>query len=113
MGFSIKSNASTGASSRRRQSEILSREDLSRYPQWAQAFGSKRKDRRYYELVEDTINPEFKYGYFGLREGDGSVSAFQPFFIVDQDILPAPIPGSHLWWEASGAFGLASWFCGR
>jgi hypothetical protein len=87
MGFSIKSNAFISTSSHRGQSEVLSREDLSHYPQWAEAFGSKRKDRRYYELVEDTINPEFKYGYFGLRDGEGSVSAFQPFFIVDQDIL--------------------------
>ena len=42
-------------------------------------MAANEKDRRYYELIEDTINPEFKYGYFGLRDERGSMSAFQPF----------------------------------
>jgi hypothetical protein len=83
----MKPNGSGVTSPEPSQIEILSRADLSRYPQWTRAFASKRKDRRYYELIEDTINPEFTYGYFGLRDEDGSISAFQPFFIVEQDIL--------------------------
>src|SRR5271166_317259 len=87
MGHSMKPNGLSISSSRRSRIEVISRAELSRYPQWAQAFASKRKDRRYYELIEDTINPEFKYGYFGLRDEYGAISAFQPFFIVDQDIV--------------------------
>ena len=75
------------ASPHRSQIEVLSRAELCHHPQWTRAFCSKRKDRRYYELIEDTINPEFKYGYFGLRDERGLITAFQPFFLVDQDIL--------------------------
>ena len=85
--WSFSSEHSSVQGSSRSQVVVLSRAELSRCPHWMQAFRSKRKDRRYYEVVEDTINPEFKYGYFGLRDEFGSISAFQPFFIVDQDIL--------------------------
>ena len=46
-----------------------------------------RKDRRYYELVEDTIDQGFDYRYFGLRDALGQVRAIQPFFINDQDLV--------------------------
>ena len=58
--------------------EILKRAELGHCPKWTEAFRGSRKDRRYYEVVEDTINPEFNYGYFGLREEAGSMSC-SPF----------------------------------
>ena len=48
---------------------------------------SKRKDHRYYELVEDTIQPDFVFRYFAIKDEDGSVRAVQPFFVIDQDLL--------------------------
>jgi hypothetical protein len=54
---------------------------------WASAFAGKHKDRRYYELVEDTIQPDFVFRYFAIKDDDGSVRAVQPFFIIDQDLL--------------------------
>jgi hypothetical protein len=69
------------------QVDVLSRAELSSCPRWGHAFSGKRKDRRYYEVVEDTINPEFKYRYFVLRDERGMICAIQPFFILDQDLL--------------------------
>ncbi len=59
---------------------------------WATAFGSQAKDRRYYELVEDTIHEEFDYRYFIVRDEMGEVCAIQPFFILDLDLLVGTKP---------------------
>lgn len=67
--------------------EICRRRDLTRCLHWPQAFATERKDHRYYEIIEDTIHPEFDYHYFVVRDGSGSVCAVQPFFVLDQDLL--------------------------
>ena len=35
--------------------EVVSRAELAESGHWPSAFAGKRKDRRYYELVEDTL----------------------------------------------------------
>jgi hypothetical protein len=72
--------------------EVASRLDAMQYKHWANAFGSEAKDRRYYELVEDTIHAEFDYRYFIVRDGNGEISAIQPFFILDLDLLVGAKP---------------------
>jgi len=67
--------------------EIISRCELQQCPQWRRSFASQHKDRRYYEVVEDTIHPEFRYLYFAARDCGGEIRAIQPFFVIDQDIL--------------------------
>ena len=67
--------------------EIIPRRELQQCPQWQRAFASQHKDSRYYEIVEDTLHPEFDYLYFAVRDCAGEVRAIQPFFILDQDIL--------------------------
>jgi hypothetical protein len=67
--------------------EVIGRDDLQRCPRWQVAFANERKDHRYYELVEDTLHPEFEYRYFVLRDAIGQISAVQPFFLLDQDLL--------------------------
>ena len=67
--------------------EIISSRELRQCPQWQRAFASQHKDSRYYEIVEDTIHPEFDYLYFAVRDPDAEIRAIQPFFILDQDIL--------------------------
>jgi hypothetical protein len=67
--------------------EIADRDDIARLPYWQSALGNERKDRRYYELIEDTLHPEFDYHYFVLRDGAGEVCAIEPFFVLDQDML--------------------------
>jgi hypothetical protein len=64
----------------------VSREELEQTPQWHEAFSAGRKDRRYYELVEDTIRDGFDYGYLTIKDSTGRVCAIQPFFILDQDL---------------------------
>jgi hypothetical protein len=66
---------------------VVSRRQLQNCPHWQRAFASQHKDHRYYEIVEDTIHPEFDYRYFVLRDHQGEIQAIQPFFILDQDIL--------------------------
>jgi predicted N-acyltransferase len=54
---------------------------------WRSAFRHLRKDSRYYEIVEDTICPEFDYRYFAIKDESGLLFAVQPFFLLDQDLL--------------------------
>jgi hypothetical protein len=65
----------------------MSRADLALCSHWQRAFAGKRKDRRYYELVEDTIRQGFDYRYFAIEDEHGEVIAIQPFFLLDQDLV--------------------------
>jgi hypothetical protein len=61
-------------------------------PHWQNAFASQHKDHRYYDLLDETIRPEFQYLYFVMRDSRGRITAIQPFFIVEQDILTGVRP---------------------
>src|SRR5690348_16486255 len=65
---------------------LVSRAELRRCHHWKRAFVGKRKDHRYYELVEDTLQQGFDYRYFAVKDAHGEVRAVQPFFILDQDL---------------------------
>lgn len=67
--------------------DVISRQQLQNCGQWQMAFATQHKDRRYYEIVEDTIHPEFDYRYFAIRNPENDITAIQPFFILDQDLL--------------------------
>ena len=71
---------------------VISRHQLQNCRYWQQAFASQHKDHRYYEIVGDTLHPEFDYLYFAFRDSRGEVRAVQPFFILDQDILAGARP---------------------
>lgn len=71
---------------------VVSRAGLAGCAGWQEAFGARRKDHRFYELVEDTIRPGFDYRYFVLTDRSGVVRGFQPFFILDQDLLAGVLP---------------------
>jgi hypothetical protein len=66
---------------------VVTRDELARCGHWAAAFCDQRKDHRYYELVEDTICPDFEYRYVAVKDADGEIRAVQPFFVLDQDML--------------------------
>jgi hypothetical protein len=66
---------------------VVSRAELAEFSHWRSAFAGKRKDHRFYELVEDTIRQEFEYWYFTIENEQGAVRAIQPFFILDQDLI--------------------------
>jgi hypothetical protein len=63
---------------------IAGRDEVASLQRWQSAFAGERKDRRYYELLEDTIEG-FDYGYLVAGSGD-NVSAVQPYFVIDQDL---------------------------
>jgi hypothetical protein len=67
--------------------DVVSRDELRDCPRWRCAFATQHKDRRYYEIAEDTLHPEFDYRYFVITNPAGEIAAIQPFFILDQDIL--------------------------
>jgi Peptidogalycan biosysnthesis/recognition len=67
--------------------DVYKRQELIQCERWSHAFATKRKDHRYYELVEDTIHSDFDYLYFVIKDCRGTVCAIQPFFIIDQDLL--------------------------
>ena len=72
--------------------EVLTSHHLQHCPHWKSAFASQHKDHRYYEIVADTLHPEFRYLYFALRDAQRQIQAIQPFFILDQDILAGARP---------------------
>ena len=72
--------------------DIVARHYLQRCEHWQHAFASQHKDHRYYEIVADTLHPEFLYLFFTLRDERGKIRAIQPFFILDQDILAGARP---------------------
>lgn len=84
---------------------VLTREEVMRCRHWAQAFATERKDHRYYELVEDTIQPEFDFRYFVIQDESGEVLAVQPFFLLDQDMLA----GTSRWMQSSAEFIRRVW----
>jgi Acetyltransferase (GNAT) domain len=66
---------------------VATRAEIATMGAWMTAFSGQYKDRRYYEIVEETLHPEFNYRYFVLRDRSGQPRAIQPFFVLDQDIL--------------------------
>jgi hypothetical protein len=72
---------------------VVTREGLRTLPAWHHAFARQRKDHRYYELIEDTLHPEFDYRYFICSDAQNAVCAVQPFFLLDQDLLSGAAPG--------------------
>nr|WP_172626871.1 GNAT family N-acetyltransferase [Bradyrhizobium ivorense] len=65
----------------------MTRGDIADCPAWAASFADLRKDRRYYEILEDTLGDGVEYRYFAIIDRAGCIQAVQPFFLLDQDIL--------------------------
>lgn len=66
--------------------KIAARSEIAGLLRWRTAFAGERKDRRFYELVEDTLTDGFDYGYLVVDDGK-EICAIQPFFVVDQDLV--------------------------
>jgi predicted N-acyltransferase len=71
---------------------VATRQQLEQVPAWSRAFARQRKDRRFYEIVEDTIQQGFDYRYFVLEDRQGTVRGIQPFFLLRQDLLQGSGP---------------------
>jgi hypothetical protein len=72
--------------------EVVTRREVMQSRHWVNAFSLEAKDRRYYELIEDTIHDEFDYRYFVVRDAAGEICAAQPCFVLDQDLLVGAKP---------------------
>ena len=66
---------------------LVTRHELSTCPHWQTAFSDKLKDRRYYELLEDTVREGYDYRYFAVENSRREIFAVQPFFLLHQDIV--------------------------
>ncbi len=66
---------------------VVSRAELRNHPVWRSTFAASRKDHRYYEILEDTVQDRFDYKYFLITDDRGEALAVQPFFVMDQDML--------------------------
>ncbi len=68
---------------------LATRAEIEDCPAWKNAFPRSRKDHRYFQIVEDTIDQGFQYRYLVLEDPRGEVKAIQPIFLVDQDLVAA------------------------
>jgi predicted N-acyltransferase len=72
--------------------KIVSRAELQNCDAWKRAFRNKCKDRRYYEIVEETLEGDFEHHYLQLEDDSGNVRAIQPVFFVRQNLVEG-VPG--------------------
>ena len=59
---------------------------------WQRALRNKCKNRRYYEIVEDTLECGFEHHYLLLENRSGNIIAVQPVFFVRQNLIEG-VPG--------------------
>jgi predicted N-acyltransferase len=71
---------------------IVTRAELDRSEAWKQAFESRCKDHRFYEIVEETLANDFEHRYWLLEDSEGKVRAIQPVFFVRQNLVEG-VPG--------------------
>lgn len=67
--------------------KIVTCGEIAGCPAWAATFADRRKDHRYYEILEDTLCDRVEYRYFAIIDQAARIQAVQPFFLLDQDIL--------------------------
>src|ERR1700760_1607058 len=68
-------------------------------PLWKQAFAGKRKDHRYYDIVEDTMHPEITHRYLMITDQLGQSGIVQPFFVTSIDMCEGVSRGVKSWIE--------------
>jgi len=75
----------------RRDVEVVSRLEAMQYQHWTNAFGSEAKDRRYYELVEDTIHDELNIATSSSATTAARFARFNRFYPrLDCWLAPSP-----------------------
>ena len=66
---------------------VVSLAELQGCAAWQNAFASKCKDHRFYEIVEQTLDAKFEHHYLLLEDHGGNTRAIQPFFFVQQNLV--------------------------
>jgi len=67
--------------------KVLQLLELQNCDAWKRALQNKCKDRRYYEIVEETLECGFEHRYLLLEDGFGKARAIQPVFFVRQNLV--------------------------
>jgi hypothetical protein len=79
---------------------VAKRNEIRLSPLWQKAFAGSRKDRRYYDIVEDTMHPEITHRYLMITDQDGRAGTVQPFFVTSVDMTEGLNAGAKSWVEA-------------
>ncbi len=66
--------------------KVLSRSELEQCDAWKMTFRGECKDRRFYEIMAQTLAADFEYQYLVLEDSTGRVRAIQPLFFVRQNV---------------------------
>jgi len=61
--------------------------DAQKLEAWQRAFQGKPKDKRYYELIEQTLANDFEFRYLVLEDHARNVRAVQSVFFVRQNLI--------------------------
>jgi predicted N-acyltransferase len=69
-------------------------------PLWKKAFAGRRKDHRYYDIVEDTMHPEITHRYLMITDQHGHAGTVQPFFVTSIDMTEGLNASAKSWIEA-------------
>lgn len=72
--------------------KVVASSELRNCEAWERAFHNKCKDRRYYEIVEETLKDGFEHRYLLLEDSSGKARAVQPVFFVRQNLVEG-VPG--------------------
>jgi predicted N-acyltransferase len=67
--------------------KVLTLAEVQNSDAWEQALRTKCKDRRYYEIVEETLECGFEHNYLLLEDTAGNARAIQPVFFVRQNLV--------------------------
>jgi hypothetical protein len=67
--------------------DVLSPAEAKQCARWRRALAGQRKDHRFYEILEETIQQGFDYRYFAIRDAAGGARAIVPFFLIDVDLI--------------------------
>jgi predicted N-acyltransferase len=68
------------------RARVLSRSELEHIEAWKTTFNDKCKDHRFYEIMAQTLEADFRYQYLALEDSTGKVRAIQPFFFIRQNL---------------------------
>ena len=69
-------------------------------PLWKRAFAGKRKDHRYYDIVEDTMHPEITHRYLMITDQVSQHGSVQPFFVTSIDMAEGVTGTAKSWIDA-------------
>lgn len=61
---------------------------------WSENYPPQWKSRAFYRVLEETMQDQFEFKYFALRDRQGATFAIQPVFFVCRDLIdefPAPL----------------------